>query len=102
MKAFISALTETTWMQQSCSNVPFVGTLYNKEMAQQTAKGDENRKKVDKMNLEECYDFFEERHIDMPDLNNVQEVRDKIYSILNLETPQEESGQEIKTDTVSF
>jgi len=89
-------------IKQSCWNVPFVETLFNIEMAQQTAKRDENRKKADAMDLGECVDFLDERNIDIPNLSNVQEMRDKVYSILNLETPPEESGQNINTDTVSI
>jgi len=85
-------------MLQACLNVPFVGTLSNIEMAMQTAQGNETSINVDAMDLLECFEFFEQNNMRIPNLLCLEELRDKIRSLINTG----KSGQNPDDETVSI
>ena len=50
---------------------------------------------VDSMHLEDIYDFFEKRNIEFPELDNIEEMRDKIRSLIK-------EADDIKTVSITF
>ena len=59
---------------------------------------DINPNDVDKMDICDVIEFFEKRNIDMPDLDNIEEMKDKIRSLIRLRKPSAKDTTTVSTN----